>query len=94
MTTTEIIVSMTIKMLDKQLENHDKGSDSSIRNRAAYYALKHLKEWGLDSKLIDKAAYWQTEPLSAQTVVDWLDEEALTSEDFYNAAFDFADEHA
>lgn len=82
------IIASTIKMLDDQFSRYDKGSDLAKRNRAVYYALTHLNEWQPDINLIEKEQFRGQATLSVSTVAEWLDDESLVSEEFYNAAYD------
>ena len=94
MKTSEIVVKYTVEQLESQIKGCDQGSDDAIRNRAAYYAMTNISAWGLAPNAIDEKAHHQTYPLSATDVCSLLDDESLTPEDFYNAAYDYAEINA
>lgn len=69
--------------------------DELKRSKAVKYALQNMERWGIPDKLIlseGKSMNLDVEPfIGIGTIAEWLEDEALTPEEFYNDCWDFAE---
>jgi hypothetical protein len=84
------IIESSIMHFQETMKNAD--ADVRIMTRGHIYALQNIDRWGIPEALILNAAKSFNldipDRLSRQSVDEWLSDEKLTREEFYNEVWD------
>lgn len=87
------ILSESAYRIASRQEYYDKGSDEMIRSFAAIKTIELINQGKIRisaSKVIET----DRESISAADIVEWLEDEAITSEETYNTVCDYAEQKA